>query len=34
MSATPGGDPMSLETVWRSMNSDMSSRTMASSEPK
>ena len=31
---SPGGDPMSLETVWRSMNSDMSRRTMASSLPK
>ncbi len=30
----PGGEPMSLETVCLSMNSDMSSRTMASSLPK
>ena len=30
----PGGDPISFETVCLSMNSDMSSLTMASSEPK
>lgn len=31
---SPGGEPMSFETVWRSMNSDISKRTMASSLPK
>jgi hypothetical protein len=30
----PGGDPISFETVCRSINSDMSSLTMASSLPK
>mgnify|MGYP007101550080 FL=1 len=30
----PGGDPISFETVCLSMNSDMSSLTMASSLPK
>ena len=30
----PGGEPMSLDTVCLSMNSDMSRRTIASSLPK